>query len=214
MKLKNQKSASNTKKVIIVGSAGSPSVAVDILKIEEKLNIPVVVVIHFTSSAIPTFAQHIHSETGHDVTIVDGLTILEPGIYLPEGGKDLVFVNEETVTVIDEQTSKESVHPSISALFKSLRKVANPDFTIIVLGGLGNDGAEYVKELKAKGVKFVIEKTPKFPYLPDNIARQLGERYERYEIERIRELIKTINIQNSSEKARKIENHTEGGDGN
>jgi len=185
----------NTKKVIIVGSAGSPQQAIEILKLNEELNFPVIVNIHFTSSAIETFAQHIRSETNQKVTIVRGPVFLEPGVYIPEGGKDLIFLSDNAVTVVDETTSKETVHPSISVLFGSMKKFANKDFAVVVLGGLGSDGAEHVAELKKKGVYFMIERTPKFPYLPENIARQLGERYERLEIERIREMLKMFNAQ-------------------
>jgi len=181
------------KKVIIVGSAGSPNQAIEILKINQKLEIPVIICIHFTSSAMETFANHMKSETGNEVTIVSNITYLKPGIYLPEGGKDMVFIEENIVNVIDETTSKETIHPSISALFKSLQKYANKDFAIIVLGGLGDDGSKNAKMLKNLGVRFIIEKSPKFPYLPNNIAAQLGERYEKFEIEKIKEVLKSIN---------------------
>ncbi|NPU88609.1 MAG: chemotaxis protein CheB [Fervidobacterium sp.] len=185
----------NAKKVIIVGSAGSPSQAVEILKLGEELNFPVIVNIHFTSSAIETFAQHIRSETNQKVTIVKGPVFLEPGVYIPEGGKDLIFLGGDAVTVVDETTSKETIHASISILFSSMKKFANKDFVVIVLGGLGGDGAEHVSELKKKGVYFIIERTPKFPYLPENIAKQLGERYEKLEIEKIREMLKMFNAE-------------------
>uniref|UniRef100_A0A7V4NEB5 protein-glutamate methylesterase n=1 Tax=Fervidobacterium pennivorans TaxID=93466 RepID=A0A7V4NEB5_FERPE len=185
----------NGKKVIIVGSAGSPSQAVEILKLDEELNFPVIVNIHFTSSAIETFAQHIRSETNQKVTVVREPVFLEPGVYIPEGGKDLIFLSENVISVVDETTSKETVHPSISVLFRSMKKFANKDFAVIVLGGLGSDGAEHVSELKKKGVYFMIERAPKFPYLPGNIAKQLGERYERLEIERMREMLKMFNAE-------------------
>ncbi|QIV78249.1 chemotaxis protein CheB [Fervidobacterium pennivorans] len=183
----------NAKKIIIVGSAGSPQQAIEILKLNEELNFPVIVNIHFTSSAIETFAQHIRSETNQKVTIVRGPVFLEPGVYIPEGGKDLIFLSENTITVVDETTSKETVHPSISVLFSSMKKFANEDFAVVVLSGLGSDGAEHAAELKKKGVLFIIERTPKFPYLTENIARQLGESYKRLEIEKIREMLKMFN---------------------
>lgn len=181
------------KTAIIVGSAGSPNKAVEILKIDEELQIPVIICIHFTGAAMETFANHIKAETKNEVTIVKSLTQLDKGVYLPEGGKDIIFVERNIVNVIENEKSKESIHPSISALFKSLQRYADKSFTIIVLGGLGDDGAKYAKDLKNMGVRFLIEKFPKFPYLPNNIAAQLGERYERFEIERINEVMKNLN---------------------
>ncbi|HOL04348.1 MAG TPA: chemotaxis protein CheB, partial [Fervidobacterium sp.] len=62
------------KKFIIVGSAGSPPDVLEILKIGEKLKIPVIVCLHFTGSVMETFAQHIANETNHDVEVVQKCT--------------------------------------------------------------------------------------------------------------------------------------------
>ncbi|ABS60764.1 chemotaxis protein CheB [Fervidobacterium nodosum] len=179
-------------KVIIVGSAGSPNVAVNLLKINEKLNIPVIICIHFTSSAMETFANHIEIETGHIVKIVDQPTPIKNEIYLPKGGKDIIFISENTLNSVE---SEYKVHPSISKLFESLVKYADDKTTIIVLGGLGDDGKDYAKILRNKGVKFVIEKSPRFPYLPNNIAKELEMRYEQAEQSRIKDIIIRINRQ-------------------
>ncbi|MGB9795335.1 chemotaxis protein CheB [Fervidobacterium gondwanense] len=181
------------RKFIIVGSAGSPSQAVEILKIEERLNIPVIICIHFTASVMETFAEHLRSDTGHDVEIVTKPTKLENKIYLPQGNKDIVFISENVVSVVDGEATGKSIHPSISALFKSLIRYGSSETVIAVLGGLGDDGARETSELKKRGVRFIIEKLPRFPYLPDNIAQNLGERYEKFEIEKIRSVLKELN---------------------
>ncbi|MCX7654380.1 MAG: chemotaxis protein CheB [Fervidobacterium sp.] len=177
-------------KVIVVGSAGSPNVAIRIVKIDMVLNIPIIVCIHFTGSAMETFANHIILETGHNVIVVQKPTELKPGIYLPEGGKDLIFLSENIVNSVE---SEKTVHPSISKLFQSLVKYGSNNTTIIVLGGLGDDGREYAKILKDKGVRFIIEKSPRFPYLPENISKELDMRYEKLEIEEIIDVIKNLN---------------------
>ncbi|SHN68938.1 chemotaxis protein CheB [Fervidobacterium gondwanense] len=181
------------RKFIIVGSAGSPSQAVEILKIEERLNVPVIICIHFTASVMETFAEHLRNDTGHKVEIVTKPTRIEDKIYLPEGNKDIVFISENIITVMDSEKTGTSVHPSISALFKSLIRYGDSETVIAVLGGLGDDGARETSELKKRGVRFIIEKLPRFPYLPDNIAQNLGERYEKFEIEKIRSVLKELN---------------------
>lgn len=179
-------------KVIIVGSAGSPNIAVHIVKINEILNIPIIICIHFTGSAMQTFANHIALETRQDVIVVNKPTELKGAIYLPEGNKDLVFVEENIVNSIETESK---IHPSISKLFQSLVKYGDKNTTIIVLGGLGDDGKDYAKILKEKGVRFIIEKSPRFPYLPQNIAKELEARYEKLEIEKIVDLVKYLNSQ-------------------
>lgn len=177
-------------KIIIVGSAGSPNIAIRIVKINETLNIPVIICIHFTGSAMETFANHIALETGQDVIVVKKPTELKGAIYLPEGSKDLVFMAENIVNSVETESK---IHPSISKLFQSLVKYGSKDTTIIVLGGLGDDGKEYAKMLKDKGVRFIIEKSPRFPYLPQNIAKELEARYENLEIEKIADVVKYLN---------------------
>ncbi len=177
-------------KIIIVGSAGSPNVAVNLLKINERLNIPVIICIHFTSSAMETFANHIEIETGHIVKIVDKPTSMKNEIYLPKGGKDIIFISENTLNSVE---SEYKTHPSISKLFESLVKYADDKIIIIVLGGLGDDGKDYAKALRNKGVKFVIEKNPRFSYLPNNIVKELEARYELAEQNEIKDIIIRIN---------------------
>jgi two-component system chemotaxis response regulator CheB len=177
-------------KVIIVGSAGSPNIAIELLKVKQELYIPVIICIHFSGNVMETYANHIVSETMHPVYIVKAPMELTQGIYLPQGGKDIVFVTENIVNSVD---SEYKVHPSISKLFESLVKFADNNVTIIVLGGLGDDGKDYAKKLKSKWVRFIIEKKPQFPYLPENIAKELESRYEKVEHEKIKEIIIGIN---------------------
>lgn len=177
-------------RLIIVGSAGSPNEAVELLKINENLNIPTIICIHFTGGAMETFAYHIELTTRHSTIIVTKPTELKPGVYLPEGGKDIVFLSENIVNSVQ---GSGNVHPSISHLFESLVKFENNNSIIIVLGGLGDDGKEYARTLKEKGARFIIQKYPRFPYLPENIARTLQERYEKMELSKIKELIINLN---------------------
>ncbi|HOV54174.1 MAG TPA: chemotaxis protein CheB [Fervidobacterium sp.] len=178
------------KKFIIVGSAGSPPDVLEILKIGEKLKIPVIICLHFTGSVMETFAQHIANETNHDVEVVQKCTALDAKVYLPEGEKDIAFVNNEIITV---HKSQSKVHPSISVLFESMKKCDPRDFVVVVLGGLGDDGKEYVGDLRKSGVRFIIQKNPKFKYLPENISEALEEHCEKMEVEKIRELLLTLN---------------------
>lgn len=178
------------KKFVIVGSAGSPPDVIEILKIDERLKISVVICLHFTGSVMETFAQHIASETGHEVEIVKKCTSLSSKVYLPEGEKDIAFVNNDIITV---HQSPSKVHPSISVVFESMKRCDPKDFVVVVLGGLGDDGKEHVGELRKSGVRFIIQKNPKFKYLPENIGEALEEHYEKMEVEKIREVLLSLN---------------------
>ncbi|HCI28760.1 MAG TPA: chemotaxis protein CheB [Fervidobacterium sp.] len=178
------------RKIIIVGSAGSPPDVIEILKFGEKLKMPVIVCVHFTGSVIETFAEHIQKETNHEVEIVTGRTLLQPKVYLPSGGKDIVFINDKMVDVLQ---SSSKVHPSISTLFASMEKYASRESIVIILSGLGDDGKDFANNLQKSGVKFIIQKNPRFRYLPENISRVLEDKCERMETEKIKEALLTAN---------------------
>lgn len=176
------------KKVVIVGSAGSPNDAVELLK-AHRHSFAAVLCIHFTASAMEAFAQHIKRETKSEVSIVRSPMTVERRIYLPDGGKDLIFLDGNTlaVTLSDGKT-----HPSISVLFRSMLKVANGDFLVVVLGGLGDDGKEHVGELQSKGVRFIFQKDAKFSYLPRNLSEVSVKPREFLDLPSIKALLETL----------------------
>lgn len=158
-------------KVIIAGSAGSPNNVIKILKINQKLNIPILLCIHFSKNAIENFAHNIKNETGHEVIIVKNPIKLKPAVYLAEGGKDLLLKTSEIVNSGIYKDTK--THPSIEVLLNSIAKLNDKNFHIFILGGLGNDGAKIAKTLEEKGIKFYIEKNPSFEYLTNNFLKNL-----------------------------------------
>ncbi|ODN30388.1 chemotaxis protein CheB [Fervidobacterium thailandense] len=178
------------KRVIIVGSAGSPTQVIELLKFGEPVYFPIVLCIHLTSAVIETFAEHITRETQLPTVVVNGPTKLTNGIHLPAGGKDIIFLTRDLVTV---KEGPGKIHPSISMLFLSLKKVADENFIVIVLGGLGDDGKNEAKSLLKKKVRFLIQEDAEFPYLPRNIHRELGERSEPRTFAEIKSILKSIN---------------------
>ncbi|ABR31001.1 hypothetical protein SU69_05830 [Thermosipho melanesiensis] len=177
-------------KLIIVGSAGSPNNAIKILNTNVELKIPVILNIHFSKQFIPGFAEHIKKITKQKVTIVKGKTKLSPGIYIPDIGKSLKFLSENTVNSFIYNNA--IALPSINTLFSSLIKYANSTFYIFVLSGLGNDGQETLKKLEENNVHFFIQKNPKIFYLTENYRKSL-KNYLLADIDEMREILKKIN---------------------
>lgn len=177
-------------KVIIIGSAGSPNEIIDILNLKENLNIPIIICIHFFKNAVESYAEHIKRSTKHDVIIVEKDEKINNGIFIAEGGKDIIFKNKTTITSTTNNSTK--VHPSIEHLLSSILKIKDNEISIFVLSGLGNDGAKYARKLEDIGVKFFIEKNPKFEYLPKSFSENL-KNSEYLTIEQMKEKIKFIN---------------------
>ncbi|MBB6062004.1 two-component system chemotaxis response regulator CheB [Thermosipho japonicus] len=177
-------------KIVIIGSAGSPNNVIKLLKINQKLNIPILLCIHFEKSAIENFANSIKKETGHEIFIVSGPKTLKSGLYIAEGGKDLVFKTNRVL--MSGVYKKTKTHPSIEILLNSIEKLNDKNFHIFVLSGLGNDGANIAQSLEQKGVKFYIEKKPLFDYLPRSFLNNL-KNYLHLTINEMKNIIIQIN---------------------
>ncbi|NUU96561.1 hypothetical protein XO10_09980 [Marinitoga sp. 1135] len=177
------------KKIVIGASAGGPDTLKKIFDIKEELKIPVVLAMHNLSSQVENFKDFIEDFTKQKVYIINNITSLNAGIYIPEGGKDIIFVNENTISAVDSQ---DIIAPSINHLFKSCESFVNDDFYFILLGGLGQDGTNGLKVLEKKNANIYIQKRAKFPYMTNAAMRSL-KRYNKLDIEGIKNLILKIN---------------------
>ncbi|APT72517.1 chemotaxis protein [Thermosipho sp. 1063] len=177
-------------KIIIVGSAGSPNNAVELVNINKKLNVPVIINIHFTGKFMESFAEHIRNTTHQNVMIVNNITELSQGIFLPAGGKSLIFISKDKVKSVEDKST--ITHPSINTLFRSLIKYASSNFLIFVLSGLGNDGQQYIEQLQNKNVKFFIQKDANFNYLPNSYIRK-NKNFTLLTLEKMKNIIVSLN---------------------
>jgi two-component system chemotaxis response regulator CheB len=120
--------------------------------------IPVVMVQHMPGSFTQAFAKRLHDLC--DVTVKEAANgdILKPGMcYLAPGGKQMTIEgrtgNARVVISEPERHPNVSYKPSVDVTFDSLAQVYSGNVLAIILTGMGADGREGCKTLKAKGAK-------------------------------------------------------------
>jgi two-component system chemotaxis response regulator CheB len=140
-------------------STGGPVALQRILtELPSDFPIPVVMVQHMPGSFTQAFAKRLHDLC--DVTVKEAANgdILKPGVcYLAPGGKHMTIEgragNARVVISEPERHPNVSYKPSVDVTFDSLAQVYSGNVLAIILTGMGADGREGCKTLKAKGAK-------------------------------------------------------------
>ena len=120
--------------------------------------IPVVLVQHMPAAFTQAFAKRLNDLC--DVTVKEASNgdRLTPGVcYLAPGGKQMTIEGRagNTKIVLSEPERYPSVayKPSVDITFDSMAQVYSGKVLAIILTGMGADGREGCKTLKAKGAK-------------------------------------------------------------
>ncbi|WGS64396.1 chemotaxis protein CheB [Marinitoga aeolica] len=162
-------------------SAGGPQALKVLFNFNTQLKYPIILAMHNLENQTDNFKRYIYSISKQNVHIVDKLTVLDKGIYIPQGGKDLIFFSESTIAV---DKKSDVVSPSINHLFTSLTPYADINTYVFLLGGLGNDGTDGLIKLENTNANIYIQKDAQFPYMTKSAMSEL----ERYNLKTLKEL--------------------------
>lgn len=140
-------------------STGGPVAIQKILtKLPANFPVPVLMVQHMPGTFTQAFAKRLNDLC--DVTVKEGANgeTLRPGVcYLAPGGKQMTVEgragNAKIVISEPERFPREAFKPSVDVTFESLAQVFGGQVLAIVLTGMGSDGREGCRALKAKGAK-------------------------------------------------------------
>ncbi len=146
------------KKVVVIGaSTGGPSTILDIFSVMSPLPAAFVVVIHMPPVFTQTYAQRLSERTGFQAEEAKDGDRLEPGkIYVAPGGRHIRFAKDGTIRVVDEP--RNSIYkPSIDLAMESAAEVFGNKLIAIILTGMGSDGVEGIKKVKASGGVVISE---------------------------------------------------------
>lgn len=94
------------------------------------------------------------------VTAADGATALPGRIYMAPGGRHLVVERSWPCLYrmrLTEQPPRHGVRPSVDDLFMSLATAFGPRTIGVVLTGMGRDGVEGARVIKARGGTILAE---------------------------------------------------------
>ncbi|GAB6188929.1 CheB methylesterase domain-containing protein [Marinitoga arctica] len=157
-------------KVIIGASAGGPATLKELFNFNEKIEYPIILAMHNLANQTENFKKYLSSISNQKVYIINNPTIIEKGIYIPEGGKDLIFISKNIITTVEKS---DYVAPSINKLFETLYSFSGENTYVILLGGLGNDGTKGIKKLEKTKTNIYIQKDAQFTYMTRNAMKEI-----------------------------------------
>lgn len=140
-----------TLRAIVIGaSTGGPKALASLIpSVSSALNVPVFIVQHMPENFTASFAHRLNSLASVPVKEAqDGQRIIPGTVYLAPGGKHLVIDNHKMR--LTTQPKRQSVRPSVDYLFETAADVYGKDTLGIILTGMGKDGVEGAKAIKAQ----------------------------------------------------------------
>lgn len=140
--------------ILIATSTGGPAALEKIFKfIKGNINIPILVVQHMPSEFTKSLAQSLNNICELKVVEAHNEDIIENGkVFIAPGGLNMSVVSRNGSIVINTEPSSniKEARPSADFLFKSVANVYRGKRVLaVVLTGMGSDGTEGVKTLKA-----------------------------------------------------------------
>lgn len=145
-------------KILSIGtSTGGPVALQTILsKIKGNFKYPILLVQHMPGTFTTAFAERLNNLCEIDVKEAQDGDVLKPGCaYLAPGGRQMLIEgnpSRATVTITDVHASNLVTYkPSVDLTFSSVARLYGGDVLGVILTGMGADGKEGCKKLKAKG---------------------------------------------------------------
>ncbi|MDD4570662.1 MAG: chemotaxis-specific protein-glutamate methyltransferase CheB, partial [Tepidanaerobacteraceae bacterium] len=184
--------------VALGASTGGPKVLYDIItKIPKDIGVPVFVVQHMPSGFTKAFAERLDNNSSLRVIEAVNEQLIKPGtVYIAPGGYHMTVSSQKII--LDKSAPIHGVRPSVDKLFTSVAEAYNEKSLCCIFTGMGKDGAEGVKAIKAKGgftiaqdeVTSVVYGMPKAAYETGCIDIVIPD----YEISK--EIVKIVRLSN------------------
>ncbi|QBG35186.1 protein-glutamate methylesterase/protein-glutamine glutaminase [Litorilituus sediminis] len=151
------KSSGKEYKLLAIGtSTGGPVALQKILtQFDQNFPLPIVMVQHMPAAFTSAFAKRLDSLCKVTVKEASDGDLLKPGCaYLAPGGRQMIISGTESapkLKIIDDDSPKITFKPSVDISFGSAAKVFSGKVLAVILTGMGSDGKEGSRMLKAKG---------------------------------------------------------------
>lgn len=155
---------SNARIVAIGVSTGGPfSLQKVIPALPENFPLPIALVQHMPPNFTKSLAERLDSISRVEVCEAeDGMELAKGKVFIAPGGLHLRFKRDagkqSKVTVTVSKDPPSSLHcPSVDVMFSSANEVFNGRVLAVVMTGMGKDGLEGAKLIKAAGGKVVAQ---------------------------------------------------------
>ncbi|WP_286233261.1 protein-glutamate methylesterase/protein-glutamine glutaminase [Thalassotalea sediminis] len=144
-------------KLLAIGtSTGGPVALQKILtQLPADFPLPIVMVQHMPGAFTKAFATRLNSLCKIEVREAENGDVLKPGVaYLAPGGTQMLIEGKDSfakLKVVVDETDRIAFKPSVDVSFGSAAKVFSGSVLGIILTGMGSDGREGSRMLKAQG---------------------------------------------------------------
>lgn len=149
-------------RLVIVGAStgGPPALQTFFAGLSPRFSTSVVVVQHMPKAFTGPFAKRLGQAGPLAVKEAETGDRLEPGLgFVAPGGSHLVVRREGggLVLHVTDQPADTLHKPSVDVMFRSFAEVVGSGILSVVLTGMGSDGLEGVRALKAKGCQTIAQ---------------------------------------------------------
>lgn len=137
-------------------STGGPVALQKILaSFPQDFPLPIIMIQHMPATFTNAFASRLNSLCQISVKEASNGDILKPGCaYLAPGGRQMIITGTENsakIKIIEDNSLKIAFKPSVDVSFGSAAKIFGGNVLGIILTGMGADGREGSRMLKAQG---------------------------------------------------------------
>lgn len=152
----------STKKVVVIAaSTGGPRTLTDVLpRLPGDLPACIIVVQHMPAGFTGSLARRLDWESQLKISEAEnGNPVLRGSILIAPGDFHLVVrrSNAGMVVALNEDAREHGVRPAADVTMRSLAPLYGPDCLGIVMTGMGNDGVEGLRAIKAHGGRTFAE---------------------------------------------------------
>lgn len=152
-----RKSSGKSYKLLAIGtSTGGPIALQKILTaLPANFPLPIVMIQHMPAAFTEAFSNRLNSLCQISVKEAKDGDVLKPGCaYLAPGGMQMILDGTENAAklkVLEDNSERVAYKPSVDISFGSAAKVFSGNVLAVILTGMGADGREGSRMLKAKG---------------------------------------------------------------
>jgi len=155
------------KLVCIGGSAGSPALLNELLRLLPNPAFPILVSLHLPKTIVPTYVKSLNRKGWLPVSIAENGMRPESGcVYFAPGGMHLCITGTGHLAVSNEPEDT-LFKPSVDVLFKSAVRAMGRSAVMVVLSGMstGQDGVQGALALKRIGGTVIVLDDPSITFL-------------------------------------------------
>ena len=153
-------SAAGVELVVMGCSTGGPPALQHIFQAMPPLPVPVVVAQHMPPTFTRLFADRVNKLAQYPVREAEDGTLLERGsVYIAPGGlqTEVRRVSEGLIARVFSSSGSDIYAPSVDRLFNSAAETVAERLVAVIMTGMGDDGAEAMKRVRARGGRTVAE---------------------------------------------------------